>query len=969
MNDNSNKDNDTNQKILNLNLFTNDNNSQINNSFLTSIKQTTNEDIHKINGTNENSSDSEEENYTLLKNILTFYQKGEFSHLLKLIDTVNAPYYSFFYWKISYIKILSYQEIIRYKMYKYFKEKKIRKINNYFSIILNSIIEIIMNLNNISNNKNNNNFRDIYSKSVKSPLFISFKKENKKENKKYLNDQIKIKKIIPGMIETIISYLLEYCFNFAKYCIYKNRIYDSIAILSLGMRLIQKCFMFVTSPDILLWACNLCLFLSSLLITTKNYSTAKNYIIFTLLMCFIGLEIRLNNNKDIHFFMRINLDSNNEMFLNKIFFIMSIAFYHFGICLENENNITRAISLYKQSNYFYNKITEQFQEESDFNLFIDNIINRLYLRLKLIAFIKSEEKNKKVVKEEVKLPKEKVKSFEIEAIKKKEKKYEKVKHFIESLKLIELDDDEPDLLNKVRGKPYSKKVGIPTKNIHILNYLLDNKFNNFLNKTDKLEINNLSDEARIKIQREIRYIKREELEKYLNYKKDKKLKINVNEEIKFKRNNSKFKNYSLNYKIKNNQNLFNIKRKFNNILTSNCKNSQPENNNKLLIKSFSDENIFKSSLLNINTNKKIINEQNNKFTRKMSLNLKSQITLFKDNIKNINNSNMLGLENTFNTLINIPESSSYRNYSSLLDLKTSKKSRCDRTIDSNYLLKLNNTNKKLSPSSISSSNINNLKDLKNNIFQKDKNKLNNKMKALSKSLSYNSNNKAQYKINNNKSKSLLYNSKTNRNLNKSKSQLNNFSADIFNKKLKLKKKYLDSQFVRELKFQKELLKCKSVEVYNNETNDSLLNILNNSFNKQKIYNNCDMYYNRKLKDFMDKNNAPDEKEQLNMLNMTLKKDKNEENEENEEKPHTLSYDSNASEKKLKRRGGLKEKYLNHNYFFLERIMMQINKINKKKKLINLKLKENRNKIINKNKDNKSENKYENILNDIESIKI
>lgn len=966
MNDNSNRDNDTNQKILNLNLFTNDNNSQINNSFLTSRKLSTNEDNLKINDTNENSSDSEEENYTLLKNILTFYQKGEFSHLLKLIDTVNAPYYSFFYWKIAYIKILSYQEILRYKMYKYFKEKRIRKINSYFSIILNSIMEIIMNLNIISNNKNNNNFRDIYSKSVKSPMFISFKKESKKENKKYLNDQIKIKKIIPGMIETIISHLLEYCFNFAKYCIYKNRIYDGIAILSLGMRLIQKTFVFVTSPDTLLWACNLCLFLSSLLITTKNYSTAKKYIIFILLMCLIGLEIRLNNNKDIHFFMRINLDSNNEMFLNRIYFIMSIAFYHFGICLENENNITRAISLYKQSNYFYNKITDQFQEEKDFNLFIDSIINRLYLRLKLISFIKSEEKNKKVVKEEVKLPKEKVKSFEIETIKKKEKKYEKVKHFIESLKLIELDDDEPDLLNKVRGKPYSKKVGIPTKNIHILNYLLDNKFNNFLNKTDKLEINNLSDEERIKIQREIRCIKREELEKYLNYKKDKKLKINVNEEIKFKRNNSKFKNYSLNYKVKNNKNLFNVKRKFNNILTSNYKNSQPENNNnKLLIKSLSDENIFKSSLLNIKTNKKNINEYNNKFTRKMSLNLKSQISLFKDNIKNINNSNMLGLENTFNTLINIPESSTYRNYSSLLDLKTSKKTRYDRTNDSNYMLKLNNTNKKLSPSSISSFN-NNIKDLKNNIFQKDKNKLNIKMKTLSESLSYNSNNKAQYKINNNKSKLLLYNSKTNRNFNKSKSQLNYFSADIFNKKLKLKKKYLDSQFVRELKFQKELLKCKSVEVYNNETNDSLLNILNNSFNKQKIYNDCDMYYNRKLKDFMNKNSVPDEKEQLNMLNMILKKEKTE---ENEEKPHTLSYDSNPNEKKLKRRGGLKEKYLNHNYFFLERIMMQINKLNKKKKLINLKLKENRNKIININKVHKNENENENILYDIDSIKI
>ena len=96
-----------------------------------------------------------------------------------------------------------------------------------------------------------------------------------------------------------------------------------------------------------------------------------------------------------------------------------------------------------------------------------------------------------------------LKKFEIDVNIKKEKKYEKVKNYINNLKLtlMEIDDDEPDLLNELRGEYFSKNVGIATKDIHIFNYLLSNKFNKYLNEANNIELNNLTNESKIKIQR------------------------------------------------------------------------------------------------------------------------------------------------------------------------------------------------------------------------------------------------------------------------------------------------------------------------------------------------------------------------------------------------------------------------------------------------------------------------------------
>ena len=100
---------------------------------------------------------------------------------------------------------------------------------------------------------------------------------------------------------------------------------------------------------------------------------------------------------------------------------------------------------------------------------------------------------------------------------------------------------------------------------------------------------------------------------------------------------------------------------------------------------------------------------------------------------------------------------------------------------------------------------------------------------------------------------------------------------------------------------------------------------------------------------MNRQVIPDEKEQLNLVNMKLKKENNK-NEDNEGITNNRS--ENINDKRNKRRGEIKECYYKHNYFFLEKIRSQKNSINGNIILINLKLKENTDKIINRRIDNK-----------------
>ena len=203
------------------------------------------------------------------------------------------------------------------------------------------------------------------------------------------------------------------------------------------------------------------------------------------------------------------------------------------------------------------------------------------------------------------------------------------------------------MLNKVRGEPFSKKVAITTKNIHILNYLLSNKFNNYLKEVDKIELNNLTNnESRMRLQKEIRSIKREEFEKYLK-RRNKLLTIKINEDINNKHEDNTINKtrifHSKSINLKNSLNL----KLFNSIQTIN--NNSIENNKKqILNKNIFSLNIDKNSLLDINSNS--INATNKKFSRQMSLIEIPKINIFKNFI--YNSPNMNTLQMTRNFLIN-----------------------------------------------------------------------------------------------------------------------------------------------------------------------------------------------------------------------------------------------------------------------------------------------------------------------------
>jgi hypothetical protein len=339
---------------------------------------------------------------------------------------------------------------------------------------------------------------------------------------------------------------------------------------------------------------------------------------------------------------------------------------------------------------------------------------------------------------------------------------------------------------------------------------------------------------------------------------------------------------------------------------------------------------------------------NRKIIRQMSFIDIPKLNIFKEEYYNSNINNII---NTKNSLLNkIGNSSKELKNNSFLDVNSNTISRYNNSNKSQYFNKRNIINKSklalnFKPFITSNNSIKNLKSTSTDTVNAQKtlkiiknNKFIDRKNFLTELSCFNSDKNIKFKL-----------KKKKKVKNKAKSQ--RFDKNIFNKKLTLKKNYLDSQYIRELKFQKELLKCKSLELYDNDTNiiGSNMNILSNSFNKQKIYNDCDMFFNKKIKEFMNRQEIPDEKEQLNLVNLKLKK----ENNKNEENEGIINNNSeNINNKRNKRRGGIKESYYNHNNFFLEKIMSQINAINGKKFLINLKLKENIDKIINRRIDNK-----------------
>lgn len=422
----------------------------------------------------------EEEEDLLYKSLFESYKKHQYKKVYKSIKIKGDKgiYFNKQDWKFLQLKTMALQRVILTKFIRYHSSnrQKYQGIKKYFyeeNKITEKWLSLILELNKDDNFKNT-------------------------------------------FLELLITFLLKKIITFAKICIRENRIEDTIGFLSLGEKLIKKSISFFTSPESFTLSSTIYLYLSSFLISNENYESAIYYICDLIKYSFINLELRINSKNGIKSIFDLSKFEKEELDgITEIFNIISIGFYHLGVCYEHQDEDYIALQAYKQSKWFGNVIKDEkmkyFQEMAK------NLEERELTRNRLIFFFE----NYKQKKEEEESNKNndnnnfnKKKKFFISE-KMKKIRFIKIRNFLEKLNLKEIDDEEPGLLNDDSQKKISEAVNSSTRQINLLNYLLSENFNDVIDSMKKIEINKLNKETANKIQKKI-----------ISLKNDKKIKLN-----------------------------------------------------------------------------------------------------------------------------------------------------------------------------------------------------------------------------------------------------------------------------------------------------------------------------------------------------------------------------------------------------------------------------------------------------------
>ena len=362
------------------------------------------------------------------------------------------------------------------------------------------------------------------NKKNKSLNIMSLKKYIDKENnilntwllllEELIKEHKRKKEDIQCFLEFIIEFLLTKCINLAKYCISHENITEAIYFLSLGIYLINHAHNFFKSPQTYCLSGELLLYLTSILIADNKYNSAKNIINFSVKLLYMSLETIFffnSNHLSYVIFDILSQEKQNIEYIIKIIFYISILFYHLGVCYENQAIHYLAFYAYKQSKYFLSMIKELDEDIYTFYDFILDVENRQLMRNRLILFFRKNFKSEKLIEEEVK---PKIKIYNAFAMKKhnKEKKFTQLENYISNMDLIDVDNEDPHLFDKV-DKRFKSNVNIATKQIHLLDYLMSDDFKKIINIMKKIRINKLDYETIHLIQRQIINIKNNEREK------------------------------------------------------------------------------------------------------------------------------------------------------------------------------------------------------------------------------------------------------------------------------------------------------------------------------------------------------------------------------------------------------------------------------------------------------------------------
>ena len=484
--------------------------SKINVSNMISNEEEESEDNKKI----ENPEENEYLEYKLfLKTISKKYSKRKYRELYSEIEQNKSKYLK--YDLLNNFICIHFQfrilfKIIDRKFQKYFRQEKIKGIDKCLDFTDNLLNELTENI-----------------------QLLSI--EEQKEQYEYLT-----------------YFHLINLYNYALLKFHDNNILDCLSYLFLADKIIQKTSKEITQNYIWRISEKIYLFITSILISRKNYLSAENYLKNIFELCYKDFELssfkynKKNNNNSIYY-------NNSEFLVNniskEILNNLAICFYQLGCIFEQQNNYEKSYSSFHESNWICLSYLKLNFPEICF--FIKGVYERAknhFLFYQILSKMEidysqfNEEDKKRVYTEQNKI------SEESKLI----KKYKKIENLFNKMNLVEIDDDHNNLLTEYGKKPKSKNIESMTKNIKLLNFLVSEDFKPTITKMKKMNINKLDIDIKRVIQRKIISIKAENNNKLKNksYKNQKKiiltnnnLKDNLNTNLFSKRSHSNNSTY------------------------------------------------------------------------------------------------------------------------------------------------------------------------------------------------------------------------------------------------------------------------------------------------------------------------------------------------------------------------------------------------------------------------------------------
>ena len=313
--------------------------------------------------------------------------------------------------------------------------------------------------------------------------------------------------------EILSFYNLIFLYYYALLSKHNKKIIDCISYLTLAERAIDNISNAITKPRTCSIIIKIYLFISSMMISDNNYSTAQQYLDKTIKLCYKEIGLRMKSysmyNKDKDNIHCIN--NRSSLFCleeDECFMHLGITYYQLGVCFENKKEFDKANDCYIHSKAFCEYISDDY---ITLKAFINNVSSNCKRKYKCERLIELKEVNNPDYKEKV-IKKRDAKLYydENEYL----KKYDGVAHLIESLKLNEIDDDDQDLFDEVGKKPRSFLVKKMTKNVLLYNYLLSDEFKPVITDMKNMDVNKLDHEIKRTIQKRIITIKADQRAKH-----------------------------------------------------------------------------------------------------------------------------------------------------------------------------------------------------------------------------------------------------------------------------------------------------------------------------------------------------------------------------------------------------------------------------------------------------------------------